>query len=243
MVKTYLQSIISKYYLDGLVEPTRWIVKDDKLYINFISPSKNLVGNIIVNNFPHKDAEFGIFDTSKLNKLISITDKNIELNFVGSGKIYSKFIISDNQYTVSYSLADTMLISKAPNIDEPEYEIEAAISNDDISAIIKAKTALTDVDVVKVQSHTTIDGKQQIELLFGNNDEYSNKISYILQQLTKTHSKYFTSNYNSELLKLVMNANKEISRAKIYLSLEGLMKIEFESNDIKSTYFLIQNEV
>jgi hypothetical protein len=39
-----------------------------------------------------------------------------------------------------------------------------------------------------------------------------------------------------------MNANKEVSRGKLFLSLSGLIKLEFENNDVKSTYFLVQNE-
>ena len=122
-------------------------------------------------------------------------------------------------------------------------EIEASLSNDDLMAIIKAKTALMDVETVNIKPYSSIEGNQHLELTFGNNDDYSNKISYYIQQISKYNvNKNFNIFYNSELLKLVMNANKEVSRGKLFLSLSGLIKLEFENNDVKSTYFLVQNE-
>jgi hypothetical protein len=241
--KSYLQSIISKYYLEGLIDSAKWVIKDNQLVIGFISPNKNLVGKTVVNNFTLVDSELGVFDTTKLNKLISITNKSLQLDLVKHGKKCSKLILSDNQFNINYSLADIMLISKAPQVEEPEYDIEAVLENDDIIAMVRAKTALVDTNTIIIQSSETIEGNPQLEFVFGNNDEYSNKISYCISQITKNNSnKSYKISYDSELFKLIMNANKEISRGKLYISLDGLMKLEFENNDIKSTYFLIQNE-
>jgi hypothetical protein len=242
--KTHLQSIISKYYLEGLIDSTKWVIKDNQLIIDFISPNKNLVGKTIVNDFILVDSELGIFDTTKLNKLISVTNKSIQLDLVKHGKKCSKLILSDNQFNINYSLADIMLISKVPQVEEPEYDIEAILENDDMIAMIRAKTALTDTNTIIIQPNETIDGKPQLEFIFGNNDEYSNRISYCISQLIKNNSnKSYKINYDSELFKLIMNANKEISRGKLYISLDGLMKLEFENDSIKSVYFLVQNEL
>jgi hypothetical protein len=229
--------------MEGLIDSAKWIIKDNQLSVNFISPNKNLVGNVTVSNFDFRDAELGIFDTTKLNKLLAITSKDLQIETVKAGKTFTKLLISDNQFNVNYSLADTMLISKVPQVDEPDYEIEASLNNDDLMAIIKAKTALVDVETVNFKSYSSIEGKPQLELVFGNNDDYSNKISYYIQQITKYDiHRDFSIFYNSEILKSIMNANKEVSRGKLFLSLNGLIKLEFENNDIKSTYFLVQNE-
>lgn len=240
--KTFLQSIISKYYMEGLIESTKWIVKDNKLYINFLSPNKNLVGNIKVNNFTLIDSEFGIYDTTKLNKLISVINKDLNIEILKSGKTYTKLILSDNQFSINYSLASLSLIDKVPEIEEPEYDIELNLENDDIISIIRAKTALIDANVVSIQPFTTFQGDGHIELIFGNNDDYSNKISYYLTQIIKNTPEHYKVIYNSDLLKGIMNANKEASRAKLYLSLNGIMKIEFDNGEIKSKYFIIQEE-
>ena len=69
--KLLLSSIISKYHLGGTIESVAWKIKNQQLEINFISPNKNLVGNINVSNFPLGDSTFGIYDTTKFEKMIS----------------------------------------------------------------------------------------------------------------------------------------------------------------------------
>ena len=165
ITKTYLQNIISKYYMEGLIDSAKWVIKDNQLSINFISPNKNLVGNVTISNFNFRDAELGIFDTTKLNKLLAITSKDLQLETIKSGKTFTKLIISDNQFTVNYSLADTVLISKVPQVEEPDYEIEASLSNDDLMAIIKAKTALMDVETVNIKPYSSIEGNQHLEIM------------------------------------------------------------------------------
>lgn len=41
--KVELQSIISKYYLNGLVEVVKWDVKSNKINIKFTSPTKEMI--------------------------------------------------------------------------------------------------------------------------------------------------------------------------------------------------------
>jgi len=240
--KTFLQSIISKYYMEGLIESVKWIVNDNNLYINCVSPNKNLVGNIHVKNFNLMDSEFGIYDTTKLNKLISVINKDLDINLNKVGKTYTKLLLSDSQFSINYSLANLKMIDKIPDIEEPNYDIEINLENDDIISMIRAKTALIDANTVIIQPHINEQGENHIEMIFGNNDEYSNKISYYLTQIISNTPKHYKVNYNSDVIKSVMNANKESSRAKMYINLEGLMKIEFDNGEIKSKYFIIQEE-
>ncbi len=50
--KNTLQSIISKYYLGGKVESVKWVVEDKKLHIDFMAPTKDMIGKLSCNNFP-----------------------------------------------------------------------------------------------------------------------------------------------------------------------------------------------
>jgi hypothetical protein len=53
MTKLELQSIIEKYHLDGLVENVKWIINTDKtLLIDFMSPTREMIGNVIASDFP-----------------------------------------------------------------------------------------------------------------------------------------------------------------------------------------------
>ena len=49
MTKLEFQSIIEKYHLDGLVENVKWVINKDKtLSIDFMSPSREMIGNIFI---------------------------------------------------------------------------------------------------------------------------------------------------------------------------------------------------
>jgi hypothetical protein len=80
-----------------------------------------------------------------------------------------------------------------------------------------------------------------LDVRFGEDNDYSDKISYVLKQVegnVETSEKF---KYNADLLKEILYCNKEMNEGKFYLSLQGLMKIEFEKEGIKSCYWLVKN--
>jgi hypothetical protein len=76
--KGTLQSVISKYHLNGLNNQVKWRIKDNTLTI--YAGERGRVCKVHLNDFPLEDGELGIFDTGKLNKLLSITDIDLETN-------------------------------------------------------------------------------------------------------------------------------------------------------------------
>jgi hypothetical protein len=60
--KLVLQAVINKYYL-GENESVKWKIKDKTLTIDFMSISKEVIGNITHNNIDIEDSELAIFDT------------------------------------------------------------------------------------------------------------------------------------------------------------------------------------
>ncbi len=67
--KNTLQSIISKYYLNGLVESVKWEIKDKKLTIQFMSPEKDMLGKVEFKKIDLDNVNIAIFNTTQLNKL------------------------------------------------------------------------------------------------------------------------------------------------------------------------------
>ena len=68
--KLKLVSIINKYYL-GMNESVKWEIKDNSLKIEFMTPSKDVIGNLTCNDFELEDSKLAIYDTKKLQNLIS----------------------------------------------------------------------------------------------------------------------------------------------------------------------------
>jgi len=57
--KLTLQSIINKYYL-GLNESVKWSIANKQLEINFMTPTKDVIGSVICENFNIEDASLAI---------------------------------------------------------------------------------------------------------------------------------------------------------------------------------------
>lgn len=243
--KVELQSVINKYYLNGLVEGVKWDVKDNKLNIKFSAPTKEMIGEINYSDFKLEESSFGISNTSQLLKLINITSGEVLLSFVKNNKIFSKLIIADQQFTVNYSLADILTIPKTGAYTGPdEYDIEANLDKEIISALIKAKSALSESVTVVVKPYTSIDGDPQLEFVFGGDIEYANKVSYYLSNIKQNSKpKEFELWFNSDLFKEILNYNKDSDTAKIYINLEGLIKLEFTEENTTSTYYIVKKDV
>lgn len=243
--KLTLTSIISKYYLNGMIEAVRWDIKDKKLDIKFTAPSKEMIGNITYKNMPLEDSTIGISSTTQLNKLIHITGGYIDLNYIKQNKILTKLIIADKQFTVNYALADLMIIPKAGEINgDILFNIEAELDNESITAIVKAKTALAESETVVIKPTLNDDDEYRIEMEFGGNIEYANKVSFFIPNVTTNNvPANFKVYYNSNMIKEIMSCNKDMLSGKISISLDGLMRLEFEGKDIKSTYYLVSKEI
>lgn len=250
--KFELQSIINKYYLGGLIESVKWEIKDKQLNIKFTSPTKEMLGEVIHTQFNLEDSNIGISNTSQLLKLINITSGDILLQFFKSHKIFNKLIISDTQFTVDYTLADILTINKSGTFSgSQDFHLEINLDKESITSLIKAKSSLDDSSTVMLKSNISLDDTFRLELIFGGDIEYSNKVSYYLNNvIQKDVPKEFMSTlsefkigFNSDLLKDILNVNKDANKAKLYVNLNGLMKLEFITENIKSTYYIVQKDV
>ena len=152
MKKPYLQDVIEKYHLGGLVERVKIQITDKTLTTKFISTQKNLVGVLEAPEVTLPDCEFGVYDTSQLLKLIGITDHFLTLDVEVNKGIANKLLIADNEYNLEYALADTMLTPTVPSIDEPTYQMVADVNAEFIARFLKAKKALdTDIFIISNQ--------------------------------------------------------------------------------------------
>jgi hypothetical protein len=243
--KADLVSIISKYHLNGLNEAVKWEIKDKKLTIKFTTSNNTMIGTVTYDGIELEDSVIGISSTSQLNKLIGITNGYLELKYEKINKFITKLIIADNQFTLNYALADTMIIPKAGELgDVGEWNIEAPLDNESINAIVRAKSALAESETVVIKPFTNADGEFQIEMQFGGNVEHANKVSFYIPQATSHNlPDDFREHYNSNMIKEIMYCNKDMAHGTISINLEGIMRLEFENENLKSTYYLISKEI
>ena len=244
--KLDLQSIISKYYLNGMNEAVKWDIQNNKLTIKFTAPDKTMIGVVTCDEFELEDSSIGISNTTQLNKLLAITNGYLNLEYQKQHKLITKLIVADNQFTLNYALADTMIIPKAGEyVGDEQYNIEALLDNESINAIVKAKSALADTDTVVFQpviNAATLE--MQLEMVFGGNIEHSNKVSFYLPNIeTSDLPPMFKVHYNSNLIKEIMYCNKDVANCTMGINLDGVMKLVFDNGSIKSEYYLVAKEL
>jgi len=242
--KSKLQSIISKYYLNGLVQSVRWLTEDNKLSISFTSENKDIAGDLICKNSPVENSEIAIFDTAQLNKLISVTNGELLLTLEKEHKVFSKLHIQDNSFNVAYSLADSLLVPKRGTINFPtEYDVIIELTPEIVSNFIKAKSALTDISDVMISTEEDPDRGTIVQFAFGDLNNFSNKIKYIVDEnIEVTLGKELKLPFNSDSFKNILAANKDLESGKLSLTEEGFMKLEFQTEDIKTLYYMVRKE-
>jgi hypothetical protein len=243
--KTDLVSIISKYYLNGLIESVKWEIKDQNLTIKFTSSDRTMLGKITYKGIDLEDSVIGISNTTQLNRLIAITNGYIDLKYIKQHKMITKLIISDKQFTTNYAVADIMIIPKPGEyIGDGVYNIEVELDNESINAIVKAKSSLVDSDTVVLKPHTNNDNETQLEMQFGGNIEHANKVSFFVPNITTHNIPHdFQVQYLSNIIKEIMYCNKDVVRCKMSINLDGIMKLVFDNDNLQSEYFIVAKEI
>jgi len=240
--KNHLQSIISRYYLGGLIESVKWEIQNNTLNIAFMSPNKDMIGELECNEFPIEDCELAIFNTTQLNKLLGVTSGQLLISPIKTNKVYTKLTLQDVSFTVEYSLADPLMIQSPGTINEPDkYDVSAIMEPNDVLAFTKAASAIPNNELVTLKATESIHGNPILEFIFGEKMEFSNRITFTVEaqhSIIEGHKIPF----NSNMLREIFHNNKGASSTSIKFTQEGLLKLEFEfkEENTKTTYFVVR---
>jgi hypothetical protein len=139
--KRKLVDSIEKYYLNGLTEAVKFNIKNNILIIPFSTTNRDVVGEVTL-PIELPNAEFGIFETSPLLKLLNILDTNIDIQYQEKYGIVEKLLIEDNQYKMMFSTSDISLIPKSPKAIDVDYQLTYIIEPDFITRFVDCKKAL-----------------------------------------------------------------------------------------------------
>jgi hypothetical protein len=235
--KLQLQSIIDKYYL-GLNESVKWVIKDKNLSVNFMTPTKDVIGKVTCDDFSMEDSNLAIYDTKKLQSLVSICNGDLLLELEKNNAIYTKLKISDLNFNLTYALSDPLLINKVGTVNTQDWVVELELTTEDINNLIKAKSALSGVDNMLITTTENLDKEKIVEFVFGDEAGHNNKITY--QILGKIDELNLQTPYNSDVFKTILQANKDMGGGKLLLSSMGLLKLEFSSEGTFSEYFMVR---
>jgi hypothetical protein len=234
MEKQQLNRFVSKYNLAGLVESVKWESKDGSLTTSFISDDKSVLGSVTMKEFDGSDATFGVYDTTKLTKMLSFLENDFEFSIQDiDGKAVSlKF--KDSAGSANYMLADLSVIPNVPDLKQlPEFNVEIKLDSNFINRFIKAKGALAE------ENNFTFlckDGKAQIILGYSNINTNRLSIDVDASCTEDVDPISFSATY----LKEILVANREATDATLKISSQGLSHIHFEIDNYESNYYLVE---
>src|SRR5210317_2166292 len=233
MEKQSLNRFVSKYNLAGLVESVKWESKEGSLTTSFISDDKSVLGSVSMKEFDGTDASFGVYDTTKLTKMLSVlgNDVDFSINDIDGKPVSLKF--KDGSTSVNYMLADLSVIPNVPDLKQlPPFNVEIKLDSNFISKFIKARGALDENNF----TFTCKDGKGQIILGFSNIN--TNRINIDVDCTCDGDIEPIS--FSATYLKEILVANKEATDATLKISSQGLSHIHFEIDNYESNYYLVE---
>ena len=234
MEKQKLNRFVSKYNLAGLVESVKWESKAGSLNTSFISDDKSVLGSVNMSGFEGTDSTLGVYDTTKLTKMLSVLGDGIDFTITDvDGKAVSlKF--KDGSTAVNYMLADLSVIPNVPDLKQlPNFDIKIKLDSNFINKFIKAKGALADEN-----NFTFVCKNGKAQIILGYSNINTNRITIDVD--AECGEDVNPISFSATYLKEILVANREASDATLNISTQGLSHIHFEIDEYTSDYYLVE---
>ena len=234
MEKVRVNRFIQKYNLAGLIESVKWNVNGDTLNTQFISDDKSVLGNVSMTGFDFENGEYGIYDTTKLTKMLSVLSNDVDIKpSKYDGKV-TAIDLKDKGTSATYMLADLSVIPVVPDLKQlPPFDVEIDIDSTFVDRFNKAKGALSD------EKNFTFQCKNGVgNIIIGYSKTNTNRISIGVN--CKCESDVDGISFSADFLKEILNANKDASSASLKISTQGLANLKFNVDNYTSEYFLVE---
>lgn len=234
MEKQKLNRFVSKYSLGGLVESVKWESKNGTLSTAFISDDKTVLGSVSMKEFEGNEYTLGVYDTSKLVKMLSVLGDTIDFSVsdVEGRPVSLKF--KDGSTSINYMLADLSVIPNVPDLKKlPEFDVQIKLDDNFISKFIRAKSALSDES-----TFTFICKKGVASIIIGYSSINTNRVSIDVDASCEVDVDPIS--FSATYLKEILVANKDAKNALLEISTQGLSNVHFEVDEYTSDYFLVQ---
>lgn len=234
MNKSKLIGFIDKYSLGGMVESVKWDIAANKLITHFSSTDKSLVGEVVLNEFEMPDASFGVYTTSKLQKMLGAMDADIEITPQKIGERYINLKITDKDFKMNYVLSDPAIIPTAAKLKTlPDFELTIKADTAFVDKFLRARAAIAEATGFAIQSHGD---EVNITMGYSNNNTDRTAFSIVGTCTSDIGPKLF----NIDTIKNILLANKDCDNGTIEISSRGLAKLTFSNKNYQTVYFIVE---
>lgn len=238
MKRVRLKNFIQKYHLAGGINAVWWVVKGNKVSTSCVSEDRSLIAFVSLDDCEMDDANFGIYDTAQLLRIVNMLDSDIdvELRRVDERPIALK--LTDNVIYANFTLSEKSVIPKSPAKDElPEvWDATVKLNSDVMDRFIGAVNALKQSDSFTLLYDKAHDTTQ---LVVGHSNVNTNTIS-IDVDVEYRNGPIEPMPFSAKYLKEIISANRESDEIVLNVSSHGLANVSFNELDFKSDYFLIE---
>ena len=236
MNKQKLTGFVEKYSLGNTIESVPWSIKNNTLSTDFVSEDRTLLGNVTLNSFELDDSEVGIYNTTQLQKMISVLGSEVTVRLKKAEERAIAIDMTDGDVSLNYMLADLDIIPKAPKLKTlPDTTVIIKIDNEFITKFVRAKNALSESDNFTVISNSIT------QIIIGESDSNTNKININVK--TERSQNLSAISFNANYLKEILAANRDHTSAKMEVCAGGLAILTFSNADYTSKYYLVQTNV
>lgn len=246
MKKDLLETFIRRYTLGNLITKVKWKynVIEKTLHTRAAADNKSFVVDVIMNEFPNfgeEDVTICIGDTEKVKNMIApfVDDSEMMVTINRSGDRILGMQFSNNDIECYCACADPSSIDPVAKSlqDIPEYHVVVPLTAEFIEILLKARSALKDVDSFSV----AMNKKGLFEVVVGYTTTNSNRI-----RITPTTDPVFNK-LNTALafpiknIVEVLKANQDIPNGTLSINDAGICRIYFKNDKFTCTYFQFAN--
>ena len=128
--KRKLTNFIEKSHLAGNGNSVGLDVNDKRLSWEFITDDQNVVGRVTMEDFDIENVRLGVYNTSRLTKLLTALDDKIDVKVNRADEAAFSINISDISTKVTFMLADMSVIRQVPQMKElPDFNVKIKLTN------------------------------------------------------------------------------------------------------------------
>ena len=239
MKKNFIVENIEKYFLGGLVGGVVWNLDGSKVSINFSTETKDAVGELSF-DLSLPEGKIGIYNTDSLLRLLGITNEDLQLKLQADNTgIVNKLKISDNKFDLDYNLSDATIIQEVPKVQEVDYDFTFKINDEFINGFLKAHNALEKIKDFTLNTATTKQDENVVEIMLGERTKHSNKVKFTEPAEFELPSDIIP--FSATVFREILSANKGVE-GTMSVSNKGLAKIEFTNKESSVKYFVVRQQ-
>ena len=144
-------------------------------------------------------------------------------------------LFTDEKMKSVFILSDPEIIPKsATPKNMPEFNVEFDVTTDFINRFIRSNNGISDSSTFAIQGS---DG--EMEIIVGYSDINTNRISW--KDKATISEELLPITFNSDYFKSILNANKNMTKGKLSVSSQGLLKLQFIDGEFVSEYIMVQS--